>query len=102
MPMAVNEDRVFNCLKHKLLQYIDLKCCAFYLEHKSKRMRWQPCYCYCDKSVRNLTKYVDQETHNSRSNSYNVQTIVRPSWGRGGGGGTFVPSLNFKNDHFEF
>ena len=42
-------------------------------------MKWQPCYCYCDESVGNLTKHVDQETHNSISNSYNVQTIVRPS-----------------------
>ena len=65
--MAVNEDGVFNCLKHKLLQYIDLKSFEFCLEIENNRMRWQTFYCYnCDESVGNLTKHVDQETHNSR------------------------------------
>lgn len=76
--MAVNEDGVFNCLKHKLLQYIDLKSFAFCLEIENNRMRWQPFYCYCDESVGNLTKHVDQETHNSRRNSCNVQTSLEP------------------------
>lgn len=49
--MAVNEDGVFNRLKHKLLQYIDLKSFAFCLEIENNRMRWQPFYCYCDESV---------------------------------------------------
>ena len=39
--MAVNEDGVFNCLKHKLLQYIDLKSFTFCLEIENNRMRWQ-------------------------------------------------------------
>ena len=57
--MAVNEDGVFNRLKHKLLQYIDLKSFAFCLEIENNRMRWQPFYCYCDELVGNLTKHVD-------------------------------------------
>ena len=55
----------------------------------------------------NLTKHVDQETHNSRWNSCNVQTSLEPVCkallGKGGGGGgMFVPSLNFKYNHFAF